>query len=116
MKATLKIVPSVPLEPGHASPRRQIADLDGRWSGFGRDVKHDVTQPSARHAVDQGMMHLGQVRDTAVLDTLNEPQLPQRSAAVPRVGHQAADQLLELAATSGWGSQIVSAPTCVGQV
>ena len=48
-------------------------------------------------------MHLGQGRDPPVLDTLDEPQLPQRPAAVEWVGHQTADQLVELATSSGCG-------------
>ena len=48
-------------------------------------------------------MHLGQSRDPPMLDTLDEPQLPQRPVTLERVGHQTADQLLELATPSRRG-------------
>ena len=43
------------------------------------------------------MVHLGQIGDPAAFQTLDEPQLPQRSGPVERVGHQPPDQILEFA-------------------
>ena len=49
-------------------------------------------------------MHLGQHRHPPALDTLDEPQLPQRSAAIERVGDQPPDQPLEFCASARRGN------------
>ena len=75
-----------------------------RRAGFRRDVQQDFTQPGARDPVDDGVVHLGQRRDPAALDALDDPQFPQRPGAVQLVGHQPAHQLLELAAAARSGN------------
>ena len=57
------------------------------------------------HAVDGGVMHLGDDADVAVLETLDDPQLPQRAAAVERAPGDLGRQLGELVEAAGSGER-----------
>ena len=62
------------------------------------DLGHQV---DTHHAVDGGVMHLGDDADVAVLETLDDPQLPQRAAAVERAPGDLGRQLGELVEAAG---------------
>ena len=53
-------------------------------------------QVGAGDAVDRRVVHLGDEADLAVVEALDEPQLPQRPAAVERAAGDVADDLGQL--------------------
>jgi hypothetical protein len=63
---------------------------------LGGDVEEHGGDVDARHAVDQGVVGLGDQREAVVVDAVDEPDLPQRAAAVQALGEQPPGQALEL--------------------
>src|SRR4029453_17935339 len=76
--------------------RRRFA-LRGRFRGRmrleGEDLGHQV---DAQHAVDRRVVHLGDDGDVTVLETLDDPQLPQRAAPIEWTPGDLGRQLGEL--------------------
>ena len=91
------------LEAGQLEADQRADCLLGRLAWLGGDVEQDLAEAGAGDAVDDRVVHLGQRRDAAALDALDEPELPERSGAVELVGHQPADQLVELLAATRRG-------------
>jgi hypothetical protein len=97
-----------PVERLHLSPRGIHADegpvhIDSRRTRLGRGVEQDLADPRSGHAVDHRVVHLGHDSDPTALETFDEPQFPQRFGAIQLVGHQPADEVVELRAPAGRG-------------
>ena len=75
--------------------------VNGRVPRLRGDVEQDLAEAGAGDAVDDGVVHLRDDGDPAVLQPLDEPQLPQRFRTVQLVRHQASDQLVELGSAAG---------------
>src|ERR1700730_2944546 len=73
-------------------------DLYRGWANLGRDVQQDLRQTGAGHRVDHIGVHLGHDRCAPVLQTLDEPQLPQRLGSVEFVRHQPTDEFVVFSA------------------
>jgi hypothetical protein len=67
-----------------------------RVAGSAETSKSTVGDVDARHAVDEGVVGLGDQREAVVVDAVDEPDLPQRAAAVQALGEQPPGQALEL--------------------
>ena len=68
---------------------------------IGRGVEQHGRDVDAGDPVDERVMGLRQHREAPVGEALDEPQLPQRPAAVERLGEHAARQPLQLAVAAG---------------
>ena len=69
--------------------------LAGR-AGLGIDVEEHLGEAGTGHAVDDGVVHLGEQRHPAALEALDHPGLPERLAAVELQRRQLPDELLQL--------------------
>ena len=74
----------------------------------GRGIEQDGRDVDAGDPVDERVMRLRQHREAPVRETLDEPQLPQRPAAVERLGEHAAREPLQLALAAGAGQRRVA--------
>ena len=75
--------------------------LDRR--GVGLEVDEVDEELGPRDAVDRRVVQLGHERHVAVLEALDDGELPQRSAAVERDAGDVADELTQLAEGAGRG-------------
>ena len=64
--------------------------------GLRADVEQELSQVDGVHAVDQGLVGLGEDRDPVVAEALDEVDLPQRTAAVQRPRDDPRDELEQL--------------------
>jgi hypothetical protein len=65
------------------------------------DVEQHRREVDPGDAVDHGVMGLGDQGEALALQALDQPELPQRFAAVELLGEDAADQLAQLRLASG---------------
>ena len=77
--------------------------LDLEWVGGW--VEHDRRDVDRCDPVDERMVHPRDQAGAASRQSLDEVDLPERARAVQAVGHQVADQLLELLAAAGRGER-----------
>ena len=83
--------------------------LEAGWAVVRVLIEDRGQHRGAGGAVDRGVVNLGQLGDqTAVVDTLDHVQLPQRTAAVEWSGHDAADHLAQLFRVAGRGDRMVT--------
>ena len=76
--------------------------------GVGTQVHDHGQQVGPRHPVDQGVVRLGQHGPAAVLEALDDPDLPERLGAVELLRHDPPDQLAQLALAPGGGQRGVA--------
>ena len=76
--------------------------------GVRREVVHHRHHDHARRAVDRGVVVLREQRPAAVLEALDDVDLPQRAGAVHRPPDDAGDLLGELVAAPGRGQAHVA--------
>lgn len=84
-------------------PRRDLPP-----TRIGGGVEHDSEQIGARHAIDHGVMALGDQRPVLVLEALHHPHLPQWLGPVERLAHDPTDQVAELLVAAGGGESGVA--------
>ena len=63
-------------------------------------MDHEV---GAGDTVDRGVVHLGDHADVPVLESFDDPQLPERTVAVERAAGDLAGDLRQLAVGTGRG-------------
>ena len=80
--------------PGRATRAPVVVVPEGRPVRGG--VEQHLADVDGLAAVDQDLVALGQQRDAAVLEALDEVALPQRTAPVERPGRDARDELAQL--------------------
>ena len=75
---------------------------------LGAEVEEHRAEVDAGDAVDHRVMALGQQREAAVGEPLDEPQLPQRLGAVELLGEHARGEVRELLVAAGRGQRGVA--------
>jgi hypothetical protein len=73
--------------------------------GLRREVEEVDEQVRARHAVDGGVVHLGDHPDPAALEPLGQPHLPQGAAAVELAARHVGGEVAQLADAAGGGER-----------
>jgi hypothetical protein len=74
---------------------------------LGRRVEQDTEDLGTRHAIDGGVVHLGEDRHPVAVEPVDEVELPQGAGAVQRPGDDARDLLGEHARIAGsWERQL----------
>ena len=74
----------------------QSSATGGSSTGVGFEIQDAREQARTRHAVDRRVVHAGDDRDRAVLDTLDDPELPERSRPIEGTARDVADDVGEL--------------------
>ena len=92
----------VPLGSGRGSQRWPPS---GGAEGVGRCVEEHGDDVDARDAVHERVVGLGQEREAVVLETLDDPDLPERLVAVELLREDAAGQVHELALRARGGQR-----------
>ena len=69
-------VESLQFPPRGLHPHERSVHVDCGRSWLGRDVEENLTDSGTGNAVDDRVVHLRDDRDSAVLETFDEPQLP----------------------------------------
>src|SRR5450756_1064556 len=77
-------------------------DRPRRYGALGAVVEQHGQEVGCRDAVDHAVVQLGHDRPVVVLQTLDEPHLPQRPGAVQLLGHQLTNQVAQLLLAAGW--------------
>jgi hypothetical protein len=86
-------------------PADRCRSRGGQAAPLGRRVEQDAEDLGARHAIDGGMVHLGQDRHAVAVEAVDEVELPQWAGAIQRPGDDACDLLSEHAGIAGSGER-----------
>ena len=92
-------------EVGRLRARRPLGRAHGRVGRLLLDVEEDGGDVDAGDAVDEGVVALADDREAAAVEALDQPQLPERLAAVELLGEDPRRQVAQLLLGAGSGQR-----------